>query len=372
MKFAIFTLVKHTHHKGQYYGYAPYIRQINLWITNAEEVIVVAPKSKGVNLDDLQIPYEHSNIRLVSIPEFNVKSIAGIIKTVLYLPIMVYKMQKVMRYASHLHFRCPSNVAAIALVVQLFFPSKSKSAKYAGNWDPKSDQPIGYKFQKYLLSSTLTKRMKALVFGEWANQSKNIIPFVSASYSEKESEPYIKRRYQYPLKFVFIGSLVKGKRPLLCIKIIEALNEKGIHATLDIYGDGLLKPQIETYIESYNLQMLVKLHGNQNRESIKKALKASDFSILPSKSEGWPKAIAEAMFFGCIPVSTKISCLEWMLGHGERGILITSNLEEAVNEILSNINNEPKIRSMSLSAYEWAQQFTLERIEKDIKEVLEV
>ena len=39
--------------------------------------------------------------------------------------------------------------------------------------------------------------------------------------------------------------------------------------------------------------------------------------MLPSKSEGWPKAIAEGMFWGAIPVATRVSCLEYMLDKGE-------------------------------------------------------
>ena len=45
--------------------------------------------------------------------------------------------------------------------------------------------------------------------------------------------------------------------------------------------------------------------------------------ILPSKSEGWPKAIAEGMFFGCIPIATPVSCVPWMLADGSRGILVS-------------------------------------------------
>src|SRR5690606_34200508 len=48
----------------------------------------------------------------------------------------------------------------------------------------------------------------------------------------------------------------------------------------------------------------------------------SHFLILASKSEGWPKAVAEAMFFGCILIVTPVSCVPWMLNYGSRGILI--------------------------------------------------
>lgn len=372
MTLAIFTLVEHTFHNNKYYGYAPYIHQINLWIAHAEEVIVVAPKSASQTLDNIQEAYNHPNVRLVEVPTFHVKGIGGLLKTLVLLPGMFIKMSKVMRKADHLHFRCPSNVSAIALLVQMWFPSKRKTAKYAGNWDPKSKQPIGYRFQKWMLSNTkLTRNMKALVFGEWPNQSRNIIAFNSASFSENEKVAFVKRDYQKPFRFVCIGSLVEGKQPLLSLKIVEGLNKKGIEAHIDFYGEGVLRTDLEQYIVENQLEAVAKLHGNQTRATIIDALKQSDFSILPSKSEGWPKAISEAMFFRCIPIATKVSCLEWMLDYGKRGILIDNDLESAIDTISKTISSEAMLHELSLAAFEWSQQFTIERIQKDIAQVLD-
>ena len=72
----------------------------------------------------------------------------------------------------------------------------------------------------------------------------------------------------------------------------------------------------------YGLEDLVTLHGNVDTETIKVALKQAHFVVLPSKSEGWPKAIAEGMLWGAIPVATSVSCLEYMLDKGNRGILL--------------------------------------------------
>ena len=57
-------------------------------------------------------------------------------------------------------------------------PKTPKSAKYAGNWDPKSKKPWSYQLQQWILSNTfLTKNMKVLVYGVWDGQSQNIYPF---------------------------------------------------------------------------------------------------------------------------------------------------------------------------------------------------
>jgi hypothetical protein len=43
--------------------------------------------------------------------------------------------------------------------------------------------------------------------------------------------------------------------------------------------------------------------------------------LLPSNSEGWPKAIAEGMFWGCVQLQTAVSCVPYMLDYGKEGLL---------------------------------------------------
>lgn len=88
--------------------------------------------------------------------------------------------------ADYIHLRCPGNMGLEALV-QMLFPNKPKTAKYAGNWNPKSKQPWSYRLQKWILSYTfLTQNMQVLVYGEWSNQTKNSKLFFSDTYSEEE------------------------------------------------------------------------------------------------------------------------------------------------------------------------------------------
>ena len=104
-------------------------------------------------------------------------------------------------------------------------------------------------------------------------------------------------------------------------------------------------------------------------KKLKTALKNSDFLILPSRSEGWPKAVAEAMFFGVIPISTNISCLSWMLDEGRRGILIKEDLILATTNIKTSIKKD-NLLSMSIACQQWSHQYTLDRFETEIKKLL--
>ena len=366
MKLAIFTLVEHIEKDGALYGYAPYIREMDLWCQHVDEVIVVAPKSISNSITAIDLPYKHPKVKLVEVPNFNVKSLFSILRILALMPSVLLKMYKVMRAADQFHFRCPSNVAAIAALVQILFPSKKKITKYAGNWDPKSNQPRGYRFQKWLLGNTvLTKKMRILVYGVWQNQSPYVTPFISATYFDTEKVPYLRKDYTQTLQFVFTGALVVGKRPLLTIKTIELLNEKGVAAQLQMFGEGIMRSELEAYVVENNLEQCITLQGNQEKELVREALKKAHFTILPSKSEGWPKAVAEGMFFGSIPVSTKISCLEWMLNYGQRGILIEPDVNAAVQEIERHLR-DVDLDTMAKAALYWSRQYTQETLKAAI------
>ena len=137
---------------------------------------------------------------------------------------------------------------------------------------------------------------------------------------------------------------------------------------------------LEAYCRDEKLGQLVKFQGSRPLEELKKAYQKAHFVILPSQSEGWPKAIAEGMFFGCIPIATPVSCLPWMLGYGKRGVLIPlapkggTKAEEwvkIVKDVEELIKDQEKMKTMSLAAKEWSQQYTIERFEIAIKEVLD-
>ena len=318
MKFALITYILHHKHKGKYYSYEPYIREMNIWLKFTTGFICLAPKKNDIP-KATETAYFRSPSEFYEIPQTSLISIKESLRSIFYFPLVTIKIFNVMKNADHIHLRCPGNVGLLSCFVQIFFPHKPKTAKYAGNWDPKAKQPWSYKLQKRILSNTfLTRNMTVLIYGKWPNQSKNIHPFFTASFSENEIKQ-IEKNLNSPYKFLFVGNLVPGKQPQFAIRLVEALKYKNISAELHVYGDGILKNELKIHAENKDY---IHLHGNQPIEVLKQAYKDSHFLILASKSEGWPKAVAEAMFFGCIPIVTPLSCVPWMLKYGSRGILI--------------------------------------------------
>lgn len=374
MKLAIITHVQHIKHNHQYYGYSPYVREMNIWLKYVDEVIVVAPLIQD-ELNPIHEKYNHPKLDFRQVKEFDITSVSNVFKTIYALPKIVAQVYKAMSSADHIHLRCPGNMGLVGAMVQVLFPKKTKTAKYAGNWDPNAKQPFTYKLQRWILSNTfLTRNMQVLVYGDWENQTKNIKSFFTATYSESEIQNS-KFRIQNIndneiINFLFVGTLSKGKQPLYALHLVEELHKAGKKVSLNFYGDGILRNDLAQYIAVNNLGNIVSLKGNQTKETVLKAYQGSHFLILPSKSEGWPKVVAEAMFWGCVPIVSKVSCVPYMLGNGSRGILLSEKQNEDTNQILAVVNNEKLYEVMSCDGQTWSQEFTTNKFDTEIKKLI--
>jgi glycosyltransferase involved in cell wall biosynthesis len=370
MKFTIFTHVPHCKADNLYYAYAPYVREMNIWGKNVDELVIVAPFSLG-NKTAIDSSYSHQKIKFISVSNFDILSVKSILFTIFELPGLIWTIFKAMQSTDHIHLRCPGNIGLLACIVQMVFPNKPKTAKYAGNWDPESNQPWTYQLQQWILSNTfLTRNMHVLVYGEWEGMTTNIKPFFTATYTENEVATVTEKELKGLVNFIFVGTLVKGKHPLYAVQLVENLHLKGCSVRLSIYGEGVEREMLEDYIAAHTLENIVSLEGNQTQDIVKKAYQDSHFVVLPSESEGWPKAIAEGMFWGCIPVATSVSCVPFMLDYGKRGVLLEMNLEKDSAQIDAILLDQTLFDIKSNKAAEWSRGYTLDVFEEEIKALL--
>lgn len=289
MKFLIISHVLHTKKDNQYFGYGPYVKEMNLWLKYVDSVELVAPFLDN-EPDKIDLAYEHKNLVFTSVPAFNLIGLKNKLFTMLKLPVILIKILLAMKRTEHIHLRCPGNMGLLGSIAQIFFPKKIKTVKYAGNWDPESIQPRSYIWQKKIMSNTfLSKNTKVLVYGDWQNQTKNIVPFFTATYSEKESVHIEEKSLDNTINLLFVGSLSPGKRPILALEVAKTLKDKGLNIHFDFCGEGIERKNLEKYIKDNKLYDFVTIHGNQNSDFVKKMYQKSHFLILVSKSEGWPK-----------------------------------------------------------------------------------
>ena len=107
------------------------------------------------------------------------------------------------------------------------------------------------------------------------------------------------------LKIACVGRLVEAKDHTNLIHAVRNVVDSGItNIHVNIIGDGPLRDQIISLIEENNLNKYISMLGN--RTDIAKLLNMQDILILPSKREGFPMVILEAMSCGLPCIATRV------------------------------------------------------------------
>ncbi|CAM2838127.1 Glycosyltransferase involved in cell wall bisynthesis [Flavobacterium succinicans] len=352
------------------FAYSPYVKELVILEKYVSEISFCCPVWKNQNGLLIEvIPFDIKNH--YKLFDFNLNNFINIAKAIFYALVNGIIVFKAMYQADHIHLRCPGNIGLLGCFVQILFPNTPKTVKYAGNWDPKAIQPWSYRIQKWILSNTfLTRNMKVLVYGEWEGNSKNIQPFFTATYWEAEKVPLKTLTFAGPIRFIFVGTLSQGKRPMYAVALVEALSKRGYEVHLELYGEGPERKVIEDYILKNKLEALITLKGNQSQAVVKVAYQNSHFVVLPSQSEGWPKALAEGMFWGCVAVAPPISCVPFMLGYGEHGVLLAMQLESDAAQLEAMFQDQEIYLHKRVAAANWSRHYTLDRFEDEIKRML--
>ena len=112
---------------------------------------------------------------------------------------------------------------------------------------------------------------------------------------------------------VFVGRLSDEKNIVNLIKASHLAN-----ISLDIYGSGPLKHELEKLIENNSFNVTLK--GNVPNSELPNIFSKSKYCALVSKHEGMPKALIEGMACGCICIGTNVSGINEVISK-DTGIL---------------------------------------------------
>src|SRR5206468_10403614 len=93
-------------------------------------------------------------------------------------------------------------------------------------------------------------------------------------------------------------------------------------ARLIIVGDGPLRPQLENMAKALGITNSVEFTGMQS--NVVAQLHRGRLAVLPSRWEGMPNAVLEAMASGLPCVATRVSGSEDIIQHGVNGLLVES------------------------------------------------
>lgn len=158
---------------------------------------------------------------------------------------------------------------------------------------------------------------------------------------------------------VFLGRFEQIKN---VINLIDAAIEEDIQ--LDLIGKGSLQPMIEAKIKDHpNIRVL----GTFPNDQIPFLLQQYTFFMMPSYSEGNPKALLEAMSVGLVSVGTKVPGIQEILEDGFNGIIAGSTDVASLRAAMIRTKTEDiaSLQKMSQNARAYIQKnHTLDSIVK--------
>lgn len=94
---------------------------------------------------------------------------------------------------------------------------------------------------------------------------------------------------------LFVGRLVDGKRPQDAIAAIKRVREEHPEARLYLCGEGALSGELKEQVANEQLEGSVRFLGQLPYDEMPALYRAGDALVLPSRAEGLPRTVLEAM-----------------------------------------------------------------------------
>jgi glycosyltransferase involved in cell wall biosynthesis len=142
-----------------------------------------------------------------------------------------------------------------------------------------------------------------------------------------------------------IGRLVYQKAHNVLVEAMRTVAVQAPRTALYIAGEGQLRAELEVQLRHAQLEENVRLLGN--RADVPELLALSDIFVLPSRWEGLPIALLEAMGAGLPVVATNVEGVDEVVQDGVQGLLVSPDDAAALADaLLQLIVDEPLRKRM--------------------------
>lgn len=336
------TIISHTEHyllpDGKIVGLGSTVTEINELLAIFDSITHVAMLHHTV-APPSALPYVSDKIKFVALPAVGGETLSDKMAILLQAPKILETIRKALKTSDYFQFRAPTGMGVFVIPYLIMFNSQKGWFKYAGNWKP-SHAPLAYRFQKWLLERQ--SRM-VTINGFWEDQPKQCLSFENPCLTEEEIQAgqlvIASKTFQFPLELCFVGRLEAAKGVDLIIEAVAGLDAKSLHkiGVIHLVGAG---QQLAVYQKRVGkLALPIIFHGYLSRTEVHQIYKKSQAILLPSASEGFPKVIAEAMNYGCVPIVSNVSSINHYIKQNKNGFLIETLDAMGVGKMLLEFLN---------------------------------
>ncbi len=366
-------IISHTGHylkNKNIVGWGPTINEINYLADYWDKVVHLAC------LHNVQSPpssksYTNENIQFVALRPTGGERLWNKLDILWNLPNTLYKVFKSIRGATDVQFRSPTGIGVYMLPAFSFLFQRKYNfwVKYAGNWNQEKP-PMGYQFQRWWLKKNYAE-CGVTINGFWSDQPEHCFSFENPCLTEEDiiggKNVQSQKIFNPPFRLAFVGRLEEAKG---VVRIIEALKNVDLNLVerLDFIGDGPNRKEFER--QSAFLGDKVFFHGYLDKTGVHNLLSEAHFFLLPSTaSEGFPKVIAEAACYGCLPVVSDVGSIGHYVKNETNGFLWEINGQHSFSMILQKALSAPvkELKQKSEKILQLAEKFTFENYRRKLE-----
>jgi len=134
-------------------------------------------------------------------------------------------------------------------------------------------------------------------------------------------------------KIIFVGRLVSQKSPFVFLEALKLLkNNYRIDFSVNILGDGVLKPKMEEFVENNNLSENVDFKGWVTKDEMIENYQSANLQVISSADEAMSIAALESLSAGLYVISTPVSGNTELIKEGVNGDFFSFNNSEQLAE----------------------------------------
>ena len=138
---------------------------------------------------------------------------------------------------------------------------------------------------------------------------------------------------------LFVGRLVEGKRPGIAIEAFAEVLEEYPDAGMYLCGDGSLREGLETQVEELGIKEAVTFLGDVPYDEMPKVYRSGDVLVLPSRAEGVPRTVLEAMSSDVAIVVSDLEQITAVVGDTGRHVTFDDQ-EQIVSEVKNVLDTD--------------------------------
>lgn len=286
----------------------------------------------------------------------------------------VWTLWREAREADAIYALIPGDIGLVGLVIGLA-RRKPLVARYCGDWhDMKS--PF-QSLTRWLMERAAGGRNVMLATGGDAGAPSPAFPLVRWIFSTSLWRSDLERcaptgpLRHAPLRLVNACRQEPYKRTELVIQALPLLIPRFPGVSLDIIGDGSSLPQLRQTARQLGVADRVRFHGQVPQSGVIPLLRQATLFCYPTATEGFPKAVVEALACGLPVITTPVSVLPRLVADGVSGFVLPDPAPTQLAAAIARcVADESVYARMAGAATQAAARYSLEAWQAEVGDLL--